>query len=83
MTLGRKAAREFLPARSGPLETVGQVKTELGRLYREAKKGKRDTQDAYRLARILLAILACIQGHEVERRLVALERGSKGGAEAA
>ena len=79
MTLGRKAAREFLPARSGSLETVGQVKSELGRLYREAKRGKRDTQDAYRLARILLAILACIQGHEVEARLERLERGGKEG----
>ena len=79
MTLGRKAAREFIPKRTGSLETVAQVKRELSVLYREAKKGKRDSADAYRLSRILVAILACIQGVEVEKRLEALERGGKEG----
>ena len=78
MTLGREKAREFVPKRVGSLDTVGGVKTELGRLYRSARRGDLDTADAHRLARILAVILACIQGHEVEQRLEALERGSKG-----
>ena len=75
MRLGRAKAREFIPQRIGSLETVAGVKRELSVLYRAAKKGKIPTEDAFRLARILMCIVSCIQGVEIEQRIERLEHG--------
>jgi hypothetical protein len=42
--------------RIGPLTTVGQVAAELGRLYRQARRGDVAVADASRLATILAAM---------------------------
>ena len=39
--------------RVGKLDTVGGVVTELGKIYREARRGELDTLDATRLANVL------------------------------
>ena len=55
------------------LDTIADVKAQLGRLYREARGGKINTQDASRLANILALLGRMIEGSDVEARLAALE----------
>ena len=56
-----------------PLASVDDVRRELARLYREAKSGRRDVQDASRLAHILGTLGRMIEGADLERRIAALE----------
>jgi len=56
-----------------PLASIEDVRRELARLYREAKSGRRDVQDASRLAHILGALGRMIEGADLERRIAALE----------
>ena len=60
--------------RIGPLNTVGGVVTELGRVYREARRGEMDVGDATRLAMILREIRCALEASEIEKRLGDLER---------
>jgi hypothetical protein len=62
--------------RVGRLDTIGSVRSELGRLYRAARRGDLDCLDATRLAVLLKEIRATIESHDIERRLVALEEQS-------
>lgn len=55
------------------LDTIGDVKTQLARLFREARGGKITTQDATRLASILAMLGRMIEGSDLEDRLAALE----------
>ena len=55
------------------LDTLGDVKAQLARIYREAKGGKINTQDASRLANILAILARLIEGSELEARITALE----------
>lgn len=55
------------------LSTIDDVKSELARLYREAKAGKRDVQDASRLGNMLAIMARMIEGSDYEKRLAALE----------
>ena len=59
--------------RIGRLNTVGGVVTELGRIYREARRGELDVGDATRLAYILREIRCALELSEFEKRLEALE----------
>jgi len=59
--------------RVGPLDTVGRVATELGRLYRVARRGELDKSEAAKLAFILTALRQCLEVSAVEDRLAALE----------
>ncbi len=61
--------------RIGRLNTVGGVVTELGRIYRQARRGELDVGDATRLASILREIRCALEASEIERRLDALEAG--------
>lgn len=49
----------------------------MAKLYREARAGKIDVQDASRLANILMLIGRMIEGSDFERRLEALEAGER------
>ena len=53
--------------RIGRLTTVGQVAAELGRLYRQARRGDVAVADASRLATILAAMRTCLEASELER----------------
>jgi hypothetical protein len=59
--------------RIGRLTTVGQVAAELGRLYRQARRGDVPVTDASRLATILAAMRQCLEASELERRIVEME----------
>ncbi len=59
--------------RIGRLNTVGGVVTELGRVYREARRGSLDLADATRLAYILREIRCALEAGDIERRIEALE----------
>jgi len=59
--------------RIGPLTTVGQVAGELGRLYRQARRGDVAVADASRLATILAAMRQCLEASELERRIADME----------
>lgn len=64
--------------RTGKLNTVGAVATELGRLYRLAKTKQLDTLDAYRLAQILAALRQCLEVSDIEKRIAELENEADG-----
>jgi hypothetical protein len=59
--------------RIGRLTTVGQVAAELGRLYRQARRGDVPVADASRLATILAAMRQCLEASELERRITEME----------
>ncbi|MBI77773.1 MAG: hypothetical protein CMM53_08365 [Rhodospirillaceae bacterium] len=53
--------------------TVGEVLTELGGVYRDARKGRLDTLDASRLSAILNILRQTLESSELEERLCHLE----------
>lgn len=59
------------------LVTIEDVRRELARLYREAKSGTRNVQDASRLAHMLGLLGRMIEGADLERRVLALEAAAK------
>ena len=59
--------------RIGPLVTVGGVVTELGKVYRLARRGELDLGDATRLTYILLEIRCALEAGDIERRIDELE----------
>ena len=59
--------------RIGPLNSVGGVVTELGKVYREARRGQLDLSDATRLAFVLREIRISLESSDIEKRLDALE----------
>ncbi len=65
---------EKATVRIGRLDTVGGVVTELGRVYRKARRGELDVGDATRLAYILREIRCALEASDIEKRLDALER---------
>ncbi len=60
--------------RIGPLSTVGGVVSELGKIYRAARRGQIDVTDATRLTYILREIRCALEASDIEKRLDALER---------
>lgn len=59
--------------RIGPLNTVGGVVVELGRVYRQARRGSLDLGEATRLAYILREIRCALEASDIERRIEVLE----------
>ena len=59
--------------RISPLTTVGGVVTELGRIYRQARRGELDVGDATRLAMILREIRCALEASDIEKRIEKLE----------
>ena len=59
--------------RIGPLNTVGGVVTELGRIYRLARRSELDMAEAKGLTYILREIRCALEASDIERRLEALE----------
>ena len=64
--------------RVGRLHTVGHIVSEMGKLYRQARKGEINSADASRLASILALMRQGLEASELERRLAALEAGDTG-----
>jgi hypothetical protein len=59
------------------LDTVDRVRRELVRLYRDGRDGRRDTQDVSRLANVLMIVVRCLEGADLEKRLAVLEAAAK------
>lgn len=59
--------------RCGRLNTVGRVRRELIRLYKEARNGELDVNDASKLANILFLAARLLEGQELEARIAKLE----------
>ncbi len=59
--------------RIGPLDTVGHVVTELGKVYRLARRGEMDINQAKGFAYVLREIRCGLEAKDVERRLEELE----------
>ena len=59
--------------RIGPVDTVGGVVTELGRIYREARRSELDMAEAKGLTYILRELRCALEAGDIERRLDALE----------
>jgi len=55
------------------LQTLDDVRREMGKLYREARTRKMDTRDATRLAYILGEMVKLFAVREIETRVKALE----------
>ncbi|MDD3293084.1 MAG: hypothetical protein PHG20_00140 [Geobacteraceae bacterium] len=55
------------------LTKMSHIRSELSRLYREARNGKIDLGDATRLTYILQVLAKIIEGGELEQRIEALE----------
>ncbi len=55
------------------LNSLGDIKKEMGRLYREARTGSVDVQDAAKLTWCLQAIAKTIESSDLEQRITALE----------
>jgi len=64
---------EHRKVRIGPLTTLGEVAAELGRLYRQARRGEVPVADASRLATILSVMRQCLEASELERRIAEME----------
>ena len=55
------------------LDTIGRVVSELGKVYRLARRGELDLNDAKSLVYCLREIRCALESGDVERRLEALE----------
>lgn len=60
------------------LDKLSGILSELGRVYREARRGEIDIQDGTRLASILATMRLVVEGSEIERRVAELETRMKG-----
>src|SRR3954466_13150863 len=61
--------------RVGRLHTVGHIVSEMGKLYRQARRGEITSSDAARLASILALMRQGLEASDLERRLNDLEAG--------
>ena len=69
---------ETLPPQKGQryrckLNTLGDIKSEMSKLYREARSGAIDIQDGTKLTWMLQAVAKVIEGSDLEKRIEILE----------
>jgi hypothetical protein len=58
----------------GRLSTMNSVRQEMARVYREARRGEKNTQEAGRLVYILSQIARIIEGSDLDQRINKLEQ---------
>lgn len=73
---------ETLPPQSGQryrckLDTMQDVRREMAKVYREARSGLVDVQDATKLTWCLQAVAKVIEGSDLEQRIEKLEELKK------
>ncbi|MDP1772130.1 MAG: hypothetical protein Q8L15_07585 [Methylobacter sp.] len=56
-----------------PLDSMSDIKREMAKIYREARSGLVDVQDATKLTWCLQAVAKVIEGSDLEKRIEALE----------
>ena len=62
------------PPRPGALNSIGRVREELGKLYRDARTGRVNVGDASKLAHILQILAHLLEADDLSRRVRELER---------
>ena len=55
------------------LDSLGDIKREMAKLYREARSGVIDVQDSTKLVWVLQAVAKVIEGSDLEKRIEILE----------
>lgn len=63
--------------RVGRLETIGQMKSECGRLYREMRRGTLASSDGMRCAQVLLIMMGATRDFEWEAKIIQLEEQAR------
>lgn len=58
-----------------PLKTLGHIRSEMARVYRDIKCGNIDPQTGTRLCYVLTCIGRIIEGSDFEQRIALLEQG--------
>lgn len=75
--IGKSAPRSRRPAMPGEypirLGTVDELRIELGRVYKDARTGRIDTQDATRLGYLLDLVRKMIETDVIAKRIEAIE----------
>ena len=54
-------------------KNIGEIITEMGAIYYDARRNQLDTLDASRLTSVLTALRQCIEVGDLEERLIAIE----------
>ncbi len=67
------ADKQKKPVRVGSLRTIGQIASEMGKVYRACRKGDIKTADAMRLVSMLSHIRATVEIGDIELRIQQLE----------
>ena len=75
---GKTGAVSNLPPTKGTryrakLDSLGDIKREMAKLYREARSGVLDVQDSTKLVWVLQAVAKVIEGSDLENRIEILE----------
>jgi hypothetical protein len=65
--------RDCSKIRVGRLRSAGEILHELGRLYRQTKRGEVPSAEAFRMASILGIMRQCLESSDAEQRLAQLE----------
>ena len=60
------------------LATIEDCRREMARVYRDARSGQTDTQEASRLVYMLTGIAKLIEVGQLEKRLITLEKKQNG-----
>jgi hypothetical protein len=74
ISVSQQAVPRPTTLRRADLATLTDVRRELGRVYRDMRKGKVATQDGTRYTYVLKAIADLIAQSDLEARIEALER---------
>jgi hypothetical protein len=59
--------------RVGRLNTIGNVASELGRIYRKCREGTINPADGVRFSQMLLGIRLCLENSLIEQKIQSLE----------
>lgn len=78
MTAKSKQSASPRAVRVGKLMTIGQIKSELGRVYREVRRGTTSSADGARMANMLAIMMQATVNHEWEQKLNKLEEPESG-----
>jgi hypothetical protein len=80
LTLDAATGKPIPPPPSSPinLHDIAAVRREMGKVYRDARAGKIDSQDGTRFVYILTQIAKLHEAEELERRVQQLEKLTNG-----
>jgi hypothetical protein len=62
------------PPRVGRLKTLEDVRAEMGKVYRAARRGELDVSTAGKLGYLLSQLAALVKDTDIEKRIAALEK---------